>query len=121
MKTDQPVNQKPEVEGISSWSVLFGRLMWFMIGPAILMGTTYGIVTRGSGWVSGLNATYLITVALMVLGRWNEQRSGCATLADGKPATWEHYRRYVRYLLPIVGIVWLVANVVGNHVLRSDS
>ena len=87
MNTDRERSARPEERGISSWSVLFGRLMWFMICPAILMGTVYGIVTRGSGWVSGANVTYVVTVALMVLGRWKEQRSGCATLADGKPAT----------------------------------
>ena len=119
MKTDQPVNQKPSAEGISSWSVLFGRIMWFIIGPAILMGTTYGIVTRGSGWVSGLSATYLITVALMVLGRWKEQRSGCATLATGETATCDHFRRYIRLLLPLAGVVWVVANILGNHILNG--
>jgi hypothetical protein len=90
-----------------------------MIGPAILMGTTYGIVTRGSGWVSGLNVTYLITVALMVLGRWKEQRSGCATLATGEPATWDHFRRYIGVLLPLAAVVWVVANIVGNHILKN--
>lgn len=109
-----------ERAGISSISVLFGRLMWFIIGPLVLIFVTYGIVTNGDGWLTGKNATYLVSVALMVWGRWVEQRSGCATLADGKPATWEHFRRYVRYMLPGAAVVWLAANVVGNHVLGGD-
>ena len=60
----------------------------------------------------------VIRVALMVWGRWIEQRSGGATLADGKPATWEHYH-YVRYFLPIAAVVWLIANVTGNHLLSG--
>ena len=120
MNTDRERSARSEERGISSVPVLFGRLMWFIIGPAILMGTIYGIVTRGSGWVSGANVTYVVTVALMVLGRWKEQRSGCATLADGKPATWEHFHRYVSYLLPVAGVVWLGANILGNHILNRQ-
>ena len=26
---------------------------------------------------------------------------------------------YIRYLLPIAGIVWLVANILGNHILNG--
>lgn len=115
-KIEEP---KIEARGISSVSVLLGRIIWFMAGPLALLGITYGIVTRGSGWLSGLNAAYVAVVALMVWGRWHELRSGVATTAEGKPATWDHYRRYVRVLLPLAGVVVLVANRLGNHVLRD--
>lgn len=120
MKQEREPTSGSDQRGISSVSVLFGRLMWFIIGPIILLFATYGIGTRGDGWLTGKNATYLVTVALMVWGRWVEQRSGCATLADGKPATWEHFHRYVRYMLPIAGVLWLAANIVGNHVLNRQ-
>jgi hypothetical protein len=93
----------PRIEdrGISSVSVLFGRIMWFIIGPAALMGVTYGIVTSGSGWLTALDVTFAVVVALMVWGRWHEQRSGVAMTAEGKPATWDHFHRYVRVLMPL--------------------
>jgi hypothetical protein len=65
--------------------------MWFMLGPATLVGITYGIVNGGSGWLTGLDAAYLVVIALMVSGRWYEQRSGMAMTAEGKPATWETF------------------------------
>jgi hypothetical protein len=110
---------KVEERGISSVSVLLGRLMWFIIGPFVLMGITYGIVTRGSEWLSGPKVAYVVFVVLMVWGRWYEQRSGVATTAQGKPATWEHHRRYVRVLSPVATVTFVLANILGNHILSG--
>jgi hypothetical protein len=115
----QHSSKNPDVAGISSVSVLFGRLTWFMLGPGALFGILYAIVTHGTGWITGLDAAYFIVVALMVLGRWHEQRSGVATTAEGKPATWDHFRRYVRLLLPTAVVIWILANAVGNHLLKG--
>jgi hypothetical protein len=35
----------------------------------------------------------------------------------GEPATVQHFKRYVRTLLPLAVGVWAAANVVGNHLL----
>ncbi len=102
---------------VRSGVVLLSRLMWMFFGPMLLCLTTYGIVASGSGWVTMRDAAFVIVAALMVGGRWWEHRSGAAMTATGEPATVEHFRRYVRVLLPLAAGIWAVANVLGNHVL----
>ena len=121
MNTQREAGPANDQRGISSASVLVSRLLWFLIGPAALLVTTFGIVTAGSGWLTVLDAAFVVIVALMIWGRWKEQRSGRATLTTGDPATWEHFRRYVRALVGVALGIWVTANVVGNHVLSSAS
>lgn len=114
------MNSQPGTEvragEVSSGVALLGRLMWMILGPILALFITYGVVTHG-GWFTPRDAAFAIIVAMMVGGRWVEQRSGSALTATGKPATVEHFRRYVRVLLPLAAGVWVVANVLGNHVL----
>lgn len=95
---------------------LLGRLMWMALGPILSVVMLHAIVTRG-GWLTVFDAVFAVVVALMVLGRWAEQRSGAAMTATGEPAGEGHFSRYVRVLLPLAIGVWLAANVLGNHIL----
>lgn len=116
MKTKpQPGN---EVRGgeVSGGAVFLGRLMWMVLGPVLSFFIAYAIVNR-EGWFTTWDAAFGAVVALMVGGRWVEQRSGSAMTATGEPATVEHFRRYVRVLLPLAAGVWVAMNVLGNHVL----
>jgi hypothetical protein len=54
----------------------------------------------------------------MLLGRWVEHRSGTALTARGDIATDEHFRRYMITLPAGAAGLWIVANVLGNHVLK---
>lgn len=105
------------VQNDSIW-VLGARLTWVMAGPVALMGLTYAIVSRGTGWLTGFDAAFAIVAGLMLLGRWVEQRSGSATTIKGEPATLEQLKRYVTILLAVAVAVWIVANLLGNHVLN---
>ena len=96
----------------SSGVVLLGRLMWFLLGPMLSLYILYAIVT-GEGWFTTWDAAFGVVVALMVGGRWVEQRSGSATTVTGEPATVEHFKRYVRVLLPLAAGAWVAANVLG--------
>jgi hypothetical protein len=102
---------------ISSFWVLGARLTWVGVGPLALAGITYCIVSGGTGWLTGFDAAFGIVAGLMLLGRWVEQNSGSATTLTGEPATSEQLRRYVTILVPVTAAVWVIANVVGNHVL----
>ncbi len=98
-------------------NVVMGRLMWMFFGPMLLCFITYGIVTSGSGWLTTRDIAFGVVIALMAGGRWWEHRSGAAMTATGDPATEAHLTRYVQILLPLAAVVWVVANVLGNHVL----
>ncbi len=41
---------------------LFGRLLWFVIGPIVLVLLTVMIVITGSGWLTGYDLAFYITV-----------------------------------------------------------
>jgi divalent metal cation (Fe/Co/Zn/Cd) transporter len=103
---------------ISSLVVLGARRTWIMFGPLALLGIIWGIVSQGTGWFTRLDAAFAVVVGLMVLGRWVEQRSGSATTLTGEPATLEQCKRYATILLPSAAVVWVAANLIGNHLLN---
>jgi len=116
METKSEPDNEVRVGEVSGGAVLLGRLMWMILGPILSFSITYAIVTR-EGWFTIWDAAFGVVVAMMVGGRWVEQRSGSAMTATGEPATAEHFKRYVRVLLPLAGGAWVAANVLGNHVL----
>lgn len=102
---------------ITSFWVLGARVTWLFFGPIVLLGVTYGIVSAGAGWLTGFDLAFAIVAALMLFGRWVDQRAGSATTATGEPATAADFRRYLAIAVPLIAAVWLAANFVGNHVL----
>jgi hypothetical protein len=70
------------------------------------------------GWLTRLDAAFGVVVGLMLLGRWVEHLSGSATTLTGEPATLEQLERYATLQPPLAARVWIVANVVGNYILR---
>jgi hypothetical protein len=103
---------------ISSLWVLGARVTWIILGPMALLVIAYGIVSGGTGWLTALDVAFGAVAGLMLLGRWTEHRSGSAMTSRGEPATSEHLKRYVTILIPVTAAVWVVANLVGNHVLN---
>jgi len=103
---------------IGSFWVLGARLTWVAVGPLALLGIVYGIVSAGTGWWTGLDAAFAVFAVLILLGRWVEYRSGTATSLHGEPTTPAQFRRYL-LVVPALGLgAWLVANLLGNHVLK---
>ncbi len=117
MNTNLESDNDVHVRETGTGNVVLGRLMWMLFGPMLLCLITYGIVTSGSGWLTTRDAAFGVVIALMAGGRWWEHRSGAAMTATGEPATEEHLTRYVQILLPLAAGVWVLANVLGNHVL----
>ncbi len=114
---DTPLAPSPEPPPIRSVWILGARITWILVGPLLAAAVVYAIIVNGRGWLTGWDALFAGLVALMVVGRWAEFRSGAATTATGEPATVEHTRRYTRVLVPAAVGVWVAANVLGNHVL----
>lgn len=107
----------PSEHEITSLSALFGRLMWTLLGPMLLLASIYAIIFVGKGWFTPWDGFFAALVALMIAGRWLEHRSGSATTITGEPATTGHYHRYLKVLPAVALILWLAANVVNNHIL----
>lgn len=91
--------------------------MWMLLGPVLLLGSTYAIIFVSKGWFTLWDAFFVGLVVLMLAGRWLEYRSGAATTMTGEPATLEQYRRYLKVLPPATLILWLAANAVNNLLL----
>jgi len=107
------------VPAVTSLGVLLARVFWLMLGPIAAGLALLGIVRHGEGWATLVDGVFLVVVGLMLLCRWVEIRSGSAMTATGKPATVRHLRRYAVGLLVVAPILWIAANLVGNHVLTS--
>lgn len=116
MKSNTESHNEVRAGEVRSGVVLLGRLMWMVFGPMLMLLLTYSNVTR-AGWITSRDAAFVIVVALMAGGRWIEQQSGAAMTATGEPARADHFKRYVRVLLPLAVGVWVAANVLGNHIL----
>ncbi len=121
MKTNPESPSAKRPGEITSFTVLGARLTWVALGPLAFAALAAGIVYRGQGWFTGLDALFGVVVGLMILGRWVEQRSGVATTVTGEPATVAQCKRYVALLLLVAAATWIVANLLGNHVLTRDS
>ncbi len=93
----------------------FGRLLWMMIGPAVLIITTAHIVLEGEGWNTTADYVFFFVMAVTLLGRWLELAGGNPQTCDGEPATRKQVYRYTIVTLVLGGVVWVMANVVGNH------
>ena len=97
--------------------VLIGRLLWLIIGPIALFVLTLFIVITDSGWLTGYDLGFYITVGLMLLSRWLVIRSGYGRTIHGSHATLETFHHYAMRLVPWAVMAWTIANLVGNHLL----
>lgn len=101
----------------TSDSVGFARLFWMLLGPMILTLLALSIVTRGDSWFTMPDLAFLVFLFFLPLARWYEFHAGNAQTSTGEAASEYHLRRYVLATL-IVGLAaWVLANVLGVHVL----
>ena len=102
---------------MTSPAALVGRIFWMMAGPILLVILGLMIAQQDTGWLTMLDIAFFLVLGGMLLGRWVEYRAGGAMTGMGEPATLDDVRRYVlaASLLGVGG--WIVANLVGNHLL----
>ena len=102
---------------ITSVSVLIGRIFWTLVGPVFLALSLYYLATAGSGWLTFADLLYFLILSGILLGRWAEVRGGNPQTTTGEPATPADLRRY--FVTVAIGgpVLWVVANLIGNHVL----
>ena len=104
---------------VTSLTIVLGRLFWMMIGPLALMLTIYFIVSSGTGWRTFADLLYFIILGGMILGKWLEFRGGNPQTSTGEPASPADLGRYIIMAVTIGPIVWVLANLVGNHLLAK--
>ena len=102
----------------SEASRLAARFAWLFVGPTILVIVFFTIVDTGSGWLTLSESVYFLCAALVVVCRWLEQRSGEALTATLRSANWHDFRRYTEVFAVTTVGAWLVANLLGNHLLH---
>jgi hypothetical protein len=94
---------------------VFGRLLWMMAGPAVLIITTAHIVLEGKGWHTTADYVFFVALAATVLGRWLEMLGGHPQTCDGAPATRKDVYRYTIVALVVGVALWVLANALGNR------
>jgi len=117
MNSNDDKRDPNESGSVTSITVLGTHLFWFAIGPLIMLFILWEISTVGSGWTTVLDAVFFSVVVLMVCCRWLDQRSGQGTTGAGERSTWRDFRRYALTLPMLAVPAWIVANLVGNHIL----
>jgi len=96
-----------------------GRITWMLICPMVLLPITLSILLRSRGWFTIVDFAYFVVLGLALLGRWLEFRGGNPRTAYDEPATPAHLRRYL-VVAPLGGLaLWVLANILGNHVLTG--
>ena len=116
MNAEDNRKEPREPVAVTSFAVLGLHLFWAALGPLILAVLLWSFITSANGWITALDVFFFVVVALMVCGRWLDQRSGQGTTSTGEQSTWKDFRRYA-LSLPILAVsAWIVANLLGNHV-----
>lgn len=102
----------------NSAPVIFGRIFWVMLGPLLLTATGLMIVLQArSGWTTGADITFLVTLILMVLARLAEFSGGHPETATGGTATGKELRRFIAFVLFGGLAFYVLANMLSNYLL----
>lgn len=94
--------------------IVLPRLVWVALGPVALLMSGATLLMNGGGWLSLSSLAFLVTIPVMIAGRFIEQNSGFGQDSTGAPATWAGFRSYVLIMVPALVGVWTVLNVISG-------
>ena len=99
----------------SSGIVMLARLLWFIVGPIFLLVLASSIALKEvGGWFTPASIAYLaILVGVIVARRLDPQNS------YGDATTMVDLRKHSIGTMSIGLIIWVVANLLGNHSIAS--
>ena len=97
----------------SSFTVLFARVAWFMLGLAALVVLTVKALIDGTNLYKRTDVLFPAVLILMIGGRWIQLRSGSGITADGEPATFENFRSYSDNVLLVTVVAWLLPKLIS--------
>lgn len=101
----------------SSMSLLVARTWWIMFGPLFLFVFLVSIIAKGGGWTTPADLAYGIGLVGMILARWYEFSKGDPRSSTGEPSTRSELYRYSVIVLATGTAVWMLANLIGNHLI----
>jgi hypothetical protein len=117
MTAEKKTSSKQDAADKAGCLLTVASVIWLIGGPMLMLLVLMGKVLSRRGWLTALDGVFFLLLAATVACRWIDQRSGFAVTRDGEPSTWDHFRRYLRTIVPTAVAAWVVANVVGNHLL----
>jgi hypothetical protein len=99
---------------VTAHSAFLYRFVWAMFGPIALLGL---LVTSGKRpeWFTFWEIVYVLVVALMILSRYGEQRSGTGTTLYSEPSTWSDFRRYSLWLTLTSTGLWVGTKLLAPY------
>ncbi|HEY0982864.1 MULTISPECIES: hypothetical protein [unclassified Schlesneria] len=103
------------IRPITSLWVLTGRVAWLFAGPVVLGFLVMSMLQRRDGWIAGTDLAFLIILAVTVGARWLTYNAGDTSNSNGEPTTEAQLRTYSFSFLTGGVVVWILANIVGNH------
>src|SRR5687768_6843773 len=117
MKTSRPTNGHG-VSQPTKMRFLFTLVIWLFIGPVGMLLTLMSIVQRGTGWTTGHDALFFAFLASSIGARWIDYVNGDPVTSGGEGGSPGAARRYTIWVVSLGVVSWIVANLIGNHVLR---
>jgi hypothetical protein len=99
-------------KGQDSLLGLFARMFWSLIGNVILFFLAVGIFQKQT-MLSIFDLMYWVIVPLLAIVRYCDIKYLAGITAMGLPATMEHWRKYVKYLLLVSAGLWILAHVLS--------
>lgn len=100
------------IQGQDSLIGLFARIFWSLIGNIILVFLAVKISQKQTLF-SILDLLYWVMVPLLVIVRYCDIKYLKGITAMGLPATMEHWRKYVKYLVFISTGLWLLTHIIS--------
>jgi hypothetical protein len=87
-----------------------------MVCPITLVLLALLIAQQGLAWLTLTSIPSFLVLGGTLLGRWLEFRCGSLATATGEPARKDHLSQYA-FTASSVGVaIWLIANLVGDHI-----
>lgn len=99
----------------ASLMAMLGRIIWMMVGPMAVAVSAFLVASKGGGWFTAADLTYLVALAVTMSGRSLEMLGGHPLKATGEPATAADLRNYFIATTVIGLVVWVIANLLGNQ------
>jgi hypothetical protein len=93
-------------------------MIWLFVGPLAMVLTLVSIVQRGTGWTTFHDGLFFVFLLLSVAARWIDAINGDPLTSGGEATSTRGARQYTMLVVGAGVAAWVVANAIGNHLLK---